>query len=104
MAKTLNIPKYIYNHKSYADWEKFNLRNPNILAYIVKELRRAKIAGRKKASVKAIINFLRWNMYIDSGDEYKINDKYTGIYTHVIIYNFPDIAKMLEKRVMRSLI
>jgi hypothetical protein len=99
---TLRMPKEVKAHKHYKAWLSFHLNNRIIMRSIVNELRIAKHAGRKKASVKAIINFLRWNLYVKSGEEFKINDKYTGIYTHVIHYNFPEFQNMIEKRELRS--
>jgi hypothetical protein len=98
----LKIPDYIRRHKACADWKRYHESNRTVMRAIVSELRRAQEAGRVKASVKAIINYLRWNMYIDSGEEYKINDKYTGIYTHVIAYNFPELAHMIDTRELRA--
>jgi hypothetical protein len=101
-ARTLQIPMDVKAHKYFSEWLSFHCANLKIMRAIVDELEVARQANRKKASVKAIINFLRWNLYVISGEEYKINDRYTGIYTHMIYHNFPEYREMLEKRELRS--
>ena len=102
MTATLKVPKEVKAHKHYDAWLSFHLANRQVMKEIVNELEAAYQLGRTRASVKAIINFLRWNLYVISGEEYKINDRYTGIYTHIIYHNFPQYRDMLEKRELRS--
>ena len=95
---TLKLPDTVKAHPSFKDFIQFHTENKEIMREIISELRRGKAAGRKKMSVKAIINFLRWNMYVQSGKDFKINDKYTGIYTHIIAYNFSDFRSLIDLR------
>jgi len=101
----LTIPPAVKDHSAWQDWQRYHRHNRHVMRSIVDELRRAKEAGRVKASVKAIINYLRWNMYVtgNSNDEYAINDKYTGIYTHIIAATFPEYRDMIEMRELRAL-
>lgn len=95
---SLIIPDTVKMHPAFRDFHKFHMDNREIMQRIVSELRRGKAAGRKKMSVKAIINYLRWNMYVESGKDYKINDKYTGIYTHIIRFNFGEFRELIDIR------
>lgn len=100
----LQLPDAVRQHRACADFIRYHKENRQVFGAIITELYRAKEAGKQKASVKAIVNWLRWNMYISSStDEYKINDKYTGIYTHIIIHNFPDLAPIIETRELRAI-
>lgn len=97
--ETLHIPEDVKNHSRYQEWKSFHLGNRNVLKRIIHEIERGKRAGLKAISVKAIINAIRWDMTVEtSGDGYKINDAYTGIYTHVIMCNFPEYKLLLTSR------
>jgi len=96
--ETLQIPEDVRQHPAFQDFIRFHKANRNVMREIVNELQRAKDAGRKKTSVKAIINYLRWNLYVQSGKDYKINDKLTGIYTHIIYHNFPQFKFIIDIR------
>lgn len=100
----LTIPPAVKNHSAWQDWIRYHRLNRHVMRSIVSELERARSAGRMKASVKAIINYLRWNMYVlgDGSDIYAINDKYTGIYTHIIAATFPQYRDMIDKRELRA--
>ena len=102
MKESLSAPTNLRRHKYWSAWLSFHLSNRIVMREILTELEKAKQAGSKRASVKAIINFLRWNLYISSGEDYKINDAYTGIYTHMVWENFPEYRDMIEKRELRS--
>lgn len=101
---TLSAPQSVQKHTAWKDWLVYHSSHKQVMRSIIAELEKARAAGRKKASVKAIINYLRWNLYIDTGDDYKINDKYTGIYTHMVWYNFPEYRDMIETRELRSVV
>jgi hypothetical protein len=100
---TLELPETVRTHKACAAWVKYHTANRKVFSAIMHEIDKAVAAGRTKASVKAIINYLRWNMYITSGEEYKINDRYTGIYTHVILHNYPHLASIIDTRELRAI-
>lgn len=96
--ETLQIPDEVKRHPAFPDFVKFHNVNRKVMRAIVMELHRAKLAGRKKTSVKAIINYLRWNLYVETGTDYKINDKLTGIYTHIIHHNFAEYRLIIDIR------
>lgn len=101
--KTLSVPSHVIDHKGYPAWVIFHKANLEIMRSIVSELHKAKEARIKRTSVKMIINVIRWNLTLSNPDKpYKINDRYTGIYTHIIYHNFPEFRSMIETRELRA--
>lgn len=100
---SLHVPEYVINHPKYQDWKKFHVENLHVLKRILHEIQRGKEAGLKAISVKAIINALRWDHTVETcGAPYKINDAFTGLYTHVILANFPEYKLLLTSRNLKS--
>ncbi len=95
-------------------FENFHKNNPEILMLIVKECDRAIRAGKKKFSIKAIGNYIRWNIFIETkedtlfnnkGDKkgFKLNDAYLSRYARLIVSIYPHMEKYIEMRDLRSL-
>lgn len=100
--KVLIIPADVKAHKAYTDWKQFHISNRDVMRTIIDQLSTAKANGVQKTSVKMIINWMRWNMTVKNKEQdFKINDKYTGIYTHVIQHNFPEYRDMIDSRELR---
>jgi len=101
--QTLSVPDEVKNHLGYKGWYAFHVANREVMRSIVAELQKAKEAKIKRTSVKMIINVIRWNLTLSNPDKpYKINDRYTGIYTHIIAHNFPEYRSMIESRQLRA--
>lgn len=101
--KRLTIPPEVLNHARFNEWRAFHMQNRQVIRRIIHEIDRAKSAGLKAVSVKAIINAIRWDYTIETrGKDFKINDAYTGIYTHVIMHNFPQYKFILTYRTLRA--
>lgn len=101
--KSLSVPIEVMQHRGYAKWLTFHKANLEVMRSIVSELQKAKEARIKRTSVKMIINVIRWNLTLSNPDKpYKINDRYTGIYTHIIFFNFPEYRSMIETRELRA--
>lgn len=102
--RTIKVPLEVQAHRGYNKFLAFHLANLEVMRSIVSELAKAKEAKVKRTSVKMIINVIRWNLTLSNPDKpYKINDRYTGIYTHIIAYNFPEYRSMIETRELRAL-
>ena len=102
---TLKVSDTVRKHKGYDKWLTFHKANLEVMRQIVHELDRARAANVQRTSVKMIINVIRWNMTIEQPDKpFKINDRYTGIYTHIIADNFPEYRSMIETRVLRAVV
>ena len=86
-------------------WWEFHKNNPEIYDLFEKETKRAIARGRKKLSSKMIINFIRWNIYVETttqGEEYKINDAYTPYYARLFEHYNPKYKGVFNKRRIRS--
>jgi hypothetical protein len=86
-------------------FESFHQNNPFVFDMIVNEVLRAKKKGKKKISIKMIVNFIRWNIYVETKDDsssYKINDAYTSRYARMLVEKYPSFETMIEKRILRA--
>lgn len=104
MSDTIKAPAYITQHERWNSFLEFHLQNKHVFRKILKEIENGKNAGLKKISVKHIISHLRWDMQLlTKTNDFKINDGYTGIYTHLIIYNFPEYKDILTTKPLQAL-
>lgn len=95
-------------------FNKFHEDNPEVLVLIVKECERAIKAGKKKFSIKAIGNYIRWNIFIETKEltlfsdsdgslkKFRINDAYFSRYARLIIERYPHMVDYIEVRGLRS--
>ena len=90
--------------KSLRDaFTEFHNDNPKVYQAFEKEAFRAIKAGRKKLSAKLILNFIRWNYFIESTDEnFKINDGFQSYYGRLFMELHPDHADKFETRKLRN--
>ncbi len=81
----------------------FHKKNPNLYKEFEKQAFRAINAGRKKISAKMIINYIRWNVFLESSDSnFKINDAFQSYYSRLFISLHPEHADKLECRKLRN--
>lgn len=94
-------------------FSKFHEAHPEIFLLIVKECDRAIRHGKKKFSVKAIGNYIRWNVFIESEQEtlftkrgdkiqFKLNDAFFSRYARLLIISYPHMKDFIELRDLRS--
>ncbi len=84
-------------------FEKFNSENPMVYKAFEKQALRAIAKGRKKISAKLIINWIRWNEYLESSDKnFRINDAFQAYYARLFIKNHPGYDKVFEFRKLRN--
>lgn len=82
---------------------KFDAENPGVYRAFKEQAFRAIGAGAKKISSKAIINWLRWEVFIKTNDEnFKINDAFTAHYARKFVEEFPLHGDKLEIRKLRT--
>lgn len=95
-------------------FEKFHKANPEIFLMIVKEADRAVRAGKKKFSVKAICNYIRWNVFIETKEDtlfsvrgevkkFRLGDQYTSRYARLLIITYPHMKDYIETRDLRAI-
>lgn len=85
-------------------FDEFDSLNPQIYTAFKREVLKAVNCGKKKLSSKAIINYLRWEMFLNtsSTDEFKINDGYTAYYSRKFIEEYPNFENLFEFRKIRA--
>ena len=94
-------------------FETFHRAHPEIFLLIAKEADRAIRAKKKKFSVKAIGNYIRWNMFIESDEEtlfnkkgdkieFKLNDAFFSRYARLLIITYPYMESYIEMRDLRA--
>lgn len=95
-------------------FETFHRAHPEIFLMIVKEADRAIRMKKKKFSVKAIGNYIRWNVFIESEQEtlfnkkgdktqFKLNDAFFSRYARLLIITYPHMKDFIEMRDLRAL-
>lgn len=95
-------------------FERFHKANPQVYQLILKECNRALAANKKKFSIKAIGNYIRWNIFIETKEEtlfshkgeikkFRLNDAYFSRYARLIISEYPHLEKYLELRDLRAM-
>lgn len=84
------------------DFLKFHKTNPHIFALFQREVFKAINAGKNKLSARTIIEFIRWNFFIEIEDNsdiiYKINNNYIPYYARMFMKNHPEYEEIFELR------
>lgn len=81
----------------------FHKENPNLYKEFEKQALRAINAGKKKISAKMIINYIRWNVFIESTDEnFKLNDAFGSYYSRLFVSIHPAHKDKFEFRKLRN--
>ena len=92
----------------------FHKANPDVFLLIVREADRAVKLGKKRFSVKQIVGYLRWEIYLETKEatlfevageikKYKIGDQYTSRYSRLLLDQYPRFTPYIEQRAIRSL-
>lgn len=83
-------------------FEEFHSANPGIYVELVRLARLAKARGRKHCGVKWLWEVIRWNHFIATGQEYRLNNIFTSRYSREIMTREPDLQGFFETRVLKS--
>lgn len=84
-------------------FNKFNELNPHIFEAFEQQALKAINKGRTKISSKLIINWIRWNEFLQSTDlNFKINDAYQSYYARHFIQKYPQYKDVFELRKLRN--
>ena len=95
--------KQIHNKTIRDGFNEFNEANPHIFKAFEEQALRAINKGRKKISAKLIINWIRWNDYLNSTDKnFKINDAYQSYYARHFAAKYPEHSDKFEMRKLRN--
>lgn len=81
-------------------FQKFHSDNPLIYALFNKEVFRAIGNGKKKLSARTIIEFIRWNIFVETVDDrdYKINNNHIAYYARLFMKEHPEHEGLFELR------
>jgi RNA binding exosome subunit len=92
------------NGKSIRDaFKEFHEKNPKLYIEFEKQAFRAINAGRTKISAKMIINYIRWNVFIESTDtNFKLNDAFGSYYSRLFTSIHPEHEDKFEFRKLRN--
>lgn len=81
----------------------FHTKNPDVYKQFENQTMAAIGRGRKKISAKLIINWIRWNIYLDTTDEsYKINDAFQSYYARLFVELHPEHLTIFNFRKLRN--
>jgi len=84
-------------------FSEFHRENPKLYVEFERQAFRAINAGRKKISAKMIINYIRWNVFVETTDKnFAVNDAFTPLYGRLFMALNPDHADKLECRKLRN--
>jgi len=84
-------------------FREFHQKNPTLYKEFEKQALRAINAGKTKISAKMIINYIRWNVFIESTDtNFKINDAFQAYYSRLFASLHPEHKDKLEFRKLRN--
>ena len=84
-------------------FNKFNDENPHIFKAFEQQALLAINKGAEKISSKLIINWIRWNEFLESTDQnFKINDAYQSYYARHFIEKYPQHKDIFEFRKLRN--
>jgi hypothetical protein len=79
--------------------------NPGVVDLYLKFARQVRDAGRKRYSVKALTERIRWevNIVIRKDGEFRINNNYSAPMARLLVVIDPTLAEIFEFRKRRSL-
>jgi hypothetical protein len=84
-------------------FEKFHRDNPHVYVMLEKGVYFLIQRGRKRLSIHAVIEALRWDMDFDTTDEvFKLNAENTSRYARLLLENHPEWRGRWELRRLRS--
>lgn len=92
------------NGKSIRDgFIEFNNKNPHIYKAFEQQVNLAISKGRKKLSCKLIINWIRWNEFIETtGKNFKLDDAYQSYYARLYVQLNPKHKNLFTFRKLRN--
>ena len=93
----------LYGHSIRDGFNKFISKNPHIYKSFEEQTFRAIKKGRTKISSDLIINYIRWEQFIESSDEhFKINNSYSAYIARFFIKQNPQYSNLFNLRKLRN--
>lgn len=84
-------------------FNEFNRENPHIYKAFENQALKAINHGQHKISAKLIINWIRWNEFLESSDiSFKINDAFQAYYARLFCEKHPQFIDRFDFRKLRN--
>ena len=84
-------------------FEEYHARNPLVFKLFEKFAREIWMAGHSRYSAKAIIERVRWEVYVKTKEEsFKINNNFTSRYARLLVKKHPEFEGFFEMRELRA--
>lgn len=84
-------------------FKKFHEENPQVFKAFEDQALRAISRGCEKLSAKLIINYIRWNHFVDTTDmNFRINDAYQSYYARFFVSKYPEYENFFDFRKLRN--
>lgn len=84
-------------------FEAFHRANPWVFDEVIRLLEEARDDGARRIGVKHVFEVLRWkHRRRTRGDDWRLNNSFTSRYARLVAAVRPDLAGLLEFRVLRS--
>ena len=80
----------------------FHIQNPRVFELFEQQCLSAISLGKTKISSKHLINSLRWQMFLEKVEPFKINDAYHAHYSRLFVAKHPEYSNLFEFRKLRS--
>jgi len=95
--------KELYGKSIRDGFTKFNLENPHVYNAFENEAFKAINKGRKKISSDMILEYLRWQILLETNDNsFKINNSYSAYFARFFIEKYPAYKDLFNLRKLRS--
>ena len=84
-------------------FNEFNIENPHVYKAFENQALKAINRGQHKISAKLIINWIRWNEFLESSDiSFKINDAFQAYYARLFCEKHPQFIDRFDFRKLRN--
>lgn len=88
-----------FNTKHGKAFRRFHADHPEVYRRLCTMLERMIERGRRRIGIGMLFEVLRWNHYMESTEEFKLNNNYRAYYTRMIRHLRPDLGTILTSRV-----
>ena len=99
----VGLPPRVEGETIQDRFESFHDLNPWILTALIRLADDLVEQGASRIGVKMLVEVLRWSHARQTqGDAFKINNTYASRYARLIVSARPDLAPMIEQRVLTA--
>lgn len=81
-----------------AAFNTYHANNPRVYDLFRDYCHRVRRSGRTHYGAKAIMERIRWELEIERGDDFKVNNNYASCYARLLAMNEPEFSSFFETR------